>query len=1692
MPQFIAGFASFFTGAVAGATAAAKFAFFAGQVIFAASFNAALGAISRKLTSKKEERTGRNQPREITVRATDAYDVFVYGRALVGGVTVYHNAVPDSAAAQGVNNRMFHVVKWAGHPCASLSLIRLDDRELHPTSAAIDWNPQSLTGTGAVQGGEFRGSTTASGPTYFRWYLGHQAEADARVNTLVSEWTNSHIGHDQTYGVLEIQQVDAQDQTSKVYQKGFPSNIAAVLHGKKVFDPRKWALNADPHFLNTNSYWFEGAAQAAIVGPTANSVASGIGGALDFGLEIIASGGGQDKSFYTEAIPCHPGSKYTIRYARRGVAGSSGSIIDSVMFYTDAGSHIGAGETDATGWAAVFSHHHCEADYYPGYSWLDRAYTLGSGENASIPSSARFMRAGIWGVRSNAVAQFQDFAVYLGVGSRHLPHVASTWHYSESPPLCVADYLTDERLGFGRHLRIPINPSRYAKNADPTWRRLNSLNVTSYWRTGGTNSGTASGAISGVASLASVAGAPAGRRALVVVASGDSDDFGREFSTPMIPVDPSGQYVVSLRALQEDDNSVNLVSAVFLNSNGEYIASRINSSEGWVNPSSFWHDFLDGTPFASTWSHYVWGIGSGTGRVIPPSATHVRLRIGCCREPTSHTAVYLQEFMLSVGTQIRQYVEPHEQIYWPSVSSAASYCDELVATPSGTQVRFACNGAGHTGRSHRENIRDLLSSFNGRMVYTQSGFWISAGWDEPTKTLNKSDFRGPMKIRAQAERMDRFNHVRGTFFDPLANYKSVPFATVTADEYIARDNSEELFHDINLPFTNDWFMAQRVAFGILEQGDNQQLVEFQLKHSALDLLPGRTVGITHDVVSWTNHTLRMVDMRTDLKKGVRLFAKEDYQASYTDPSTSDYYARETTGVTSAAPIVPQVGSVQATYLGRDGVYLEWVNPSARAFEYVDIYRRLGTNAFSGSTLIKSTRANQYIDAVNSPGNAYYYWFRTRDFAGNVSSIFPGLTTSISAIPVVPQVSSVTATYLGRDGVELDWFNPPDRDFEFVDIYRRVGGTNAFSGSVLIKSTRDTQFLDAVNSPGSVYRYWFRTRDFAGNHSSVYPGLATSFSVTPNVPLVSSAQVISLGRDGALLRWVNPNPRDFEWIDIYRRGTTNAFSGSTLIKSTRNDEYLDPVSSLSLPLHYWFVTRDFAGNVSSPWPGLATSFTLTASVPFVSSVTITPRAGGIQLRWTNPDNRYFEWVDVYRHFVNAFSGTTSQLGPAVLIKSTRNDEFFDTNLPGRVYYYWFRTRDFAGNVSSPYPGLTSSFGASALFPVVNDPEYVFFEEFRYQTLAEFYENWHTNSDDPGSGVVSFPTSGIYGGQIITQSGDNYWLSRKRIPYDPLVMYQAAATVRQNSIDGWLSLGVVGFKSDGVTPVNVFGSEELFDGQHYFTAYQSNTNSIGQWQEFIGYLKGHSANPASGSVLSNQAKDSALAARLHSDARYMSPVFRLNGSGTAGLTELDHFWIRKIKKSGKGLVFDSEITDESNWIASFHPFLTSSYNFIDGPTPSFRTLELDGQYSMIRLPPDKNPISATSNMSMVIERLRPDFHTVMPLNNTVTMAYRALIYVVGSQTPQIAPVFFTRTLTGTWARPPNGVGPSGGFTITPVSYHNQWYMASGAAIFWPGDVNVTSHGPGPHYVSIGIGGVFASSWEIYVAAMDAEIVDIAKSD
>ena len=317
----------------------------------------------------------------------------------------------------------------------------------------------------------------------------------------------------------------------------------------------------------------------------------------------------------------------------------------------------------------------------------------------------------------------------------------------------------------------------------------------------------------------------------------------------------------------------------------------------------------------------------------------------------------------------------------------------LSAVLAGTNFDFAFtgNGALSLGDSHIDNLEKLLSAFAGRLTYT-AGQWrvIPSEWPGNSLFLTESDIlKGSLKVRGSAPATDRINTVRGVFVDPARDYEAVEFPVTSRAAYVTRDG-KTMEGELLLPMTNHGRMAQRLAYRMLDQANNQIIVECTLGPRALQVTTGDIVSLTFDELSWAQKTFRITEWRPRGDGFYDVIMIEDSSTAYDDPTAIDYEDLTKELIAEQDPVVPPPTSLTAEPAPQ-GILLRWTSPLRFTYDYIDIYRA-ADNAWASASLVYSSRGESWIDILEQ-GQEAYYWIRARQMNGEISDRFPGSDTS---------------------------------------------------------------------------------------------------------------------------------------------------------------------------------------------------------------------------------------------------------------------------------------------------------------------------------------------------------------------------------------------------------------------------------------------------------------------------------------------------------------------------------------------------------------------------------------------------------------------------------------------------------------------------------------------------------------------------
>ena len=618
---------------------------------------------------------------------------------------------------------------------------------------------------------------------------------------------------------------------------------------------------------------------------------------------------------------------------------------------------------------------------------------------------------------------------------------------------------------------------------------------------------------------------------------------------------------------------------------------------------------------------------------------------------------------------------PTSKIDWAAVVTAADACDVTVAVPSsGTEKRFTANGVLFAGDSHRANINKLLSAMNGTLVYSNGIYTIRAGiFEAPTESLDEDDLAGAIVVKTSVERGDRFNTIRPIFIDPSQNHKSVEAPEVQLTSALSRDNNEVLIRDVQLPFTNTSFMAQRIANKQIQLSDQQKVITFPANLTGLRVDVGDRVQVTVSELNYSNKVFRCAAWSfSDTQDGVvNLTLLEDDSGSYADPAASEYSTISASGViTDGFRGVPDPQNLSANG-GLKHIELNWTNPvNPKLFETIAVYAS-ADSSWANAKLIGETRGTQFFhDAFNHidpvvVGNQRYYWVRAFAYAGDKNSSQPFVKSDRNP-------DSDTSNIIATVGP-----NNPD----YSDIVDDTPTQDPPTGLTLTETTalgNDGSVLPAIkakwtpptaNTYVSFYEVQFK-RTSAGEID--LGAVSNSYTATQDYGSVASATTIELNY-GGVNEAISGADTDFSSINVY--GDSTVITGMEEL-----EEFQFKVRAVSLTGKVsTFVTANITlqGDQTPP------------AVP--SSVTATGGIQQIKLDWELPSDSDLAYVEI-------FQNTVDNQATSTLIVRSKTDQHTVTGLANNVTrYFWLRSADRSGNLS----GFTASVNATTQKVVLDD-------------------------------------------------------------------------------------------------------------------------------------------------------------------------------------------------------------------------------------------------------------------------------------------------------------------------------------------------------------------------------------------------------
>lgn len=255
-------------------------------------------------------------------------------------------------------------------------------------------------------------------------------------------------------------------------------------------------------------------------------------------------------------------------------------------------------------------------------------------------------------------------------------------------------------------------------------------------------------------------------------------------------------------------------------------------------------------------------------------------------DPRSDTSGWTANWALCVADFIKSdygVAAEDDELDEDNIIEQANICDELVEIDDeeNTQKRYELNGVVYSDDQPIETLEKMMTAAAGAPVWTKGKYYLYAGaYRAPTITLTADDFIGEFKVTPELPRQDLFNRVRGTFINPDNYWQPSDLPVVENATYVLNDGGEEITEDLELPFTTNVIMGQRLLKIHLEKTRLGLHISALANFKAVNLAVMHTVTLNLPQLGMINKVFLVIEWREDPTGGIFLRLHEEAAAAY--------------------------------------------------------------------------------------------------------------------------------------------------------------------------------------------------------------------------------------------------------------------------------------------------------------------------------------------------------------------------------------------------------------------------------------------------------------------------------------------------------------------------------------------------------------------------------------------------------------------------------------------------------------------------------------------------------------------------------------------------------------------------------------------------------------------------------------------
>jgi len=446
-----------------------------------------------------------------------------------------------------------------------------------------------------------------------------------------------------------------------------------------------------------------------------------------------------------------------------------------------------------------------------------------------------------------------------------------------------------------------------------------------------------------------------------------------------------------------------------------------------------------------------------------------------------------------------------------SFTTSANDCeDSITLSDASTQNRYDCHGVVTLDRKPIEIIEDILSSCIGTLTYEQGKFVLKVGKGRSSvKTITEDDLAGEISVRAKPKRQDLYNQVKGIFADEDNNYVATDFPVQEDTTYQTADG-ETISREIQLNYTTNIAMAERIALVLLKQSRQMMTVNMIAKPTLLNLSVGDIVSLTMDKLGFSSKNFIVTTHTLNENLTVNLTLQEYSSTVYDYNSATDQ-----TNITAPANLnLPSAFSVQAPTslvlddelrISNEGIVTSVITVSATdsSDAFVGRYECQFKKSTDSVYTSVGTNTSPVFDIHGViDGTLYDIRIRAISSIGVKSAFLSGQHTVVGELDPPSDVEDFAVNIVGQDA-HLSWSAVSDLDLAYYSInYSTLTSGAEWQNSVPLVQ-KVSRPATSITVPARVGSYLIKAVDKSGNFSSNEAVISTNITAIGNFNAVAT-------------------------------------------------------------------------------------------------------------------------------------------------------------------------------------------------------------------------------------------------------------------------------------------------------------------------------------------------------------------------------------------------------------------------------------------------------------------------------------------------------------------------------------------------------------------------------------------------------------